>query len=197
MSQSQPSPIDFHGNQLFVTEHNGEPYAPMRPIVEGMGLTWQSQHRKLSDNKERWGVIILMIPTASGSQDALCMPLRKLPAFFASISASKVRAELRATIILFQNECDDALWRYWMEKRQRPQIEQRPSPKPRPLLEPTTRLSKRGDPERKELHALVNTWVGCAPLHYAAANGIVNAYIGVKGVDEMTIEQVQTATWMG
>ena len=64
---------------------------------------------------------------------------------------------------------------------------------PRPLLEPTTRLSKRGDPERKELHALVNTWVGCAPLHYAAANGIVNAYIGVRSVDEMTIEQVQTA----
>lgn len=64
---------------------------------------------------------------------------------------------------------------------------------PAPALDTDSRLSKRSDPERKELHALVNTWVGCAPLHYAAVNAIINAYIGVKSVDEMTVAQVKRA----
>lgn len=34
--------VPFHGNNLFIVNYNGEPYVPMKPIVEGMGLTWQS-----------------------------------------------------------------------------------------------------------------------------------------------------------
>lgn len=41
--------VPFHGDSLYVVNHNGEPYAPMKPVVEGMGMTWQSQHRKLME----------------------------------------------------------------------------------------------------------------------------------------------------
>lgn len=106
--------VPFHGSKLQLVEHNGEPYTPMKPVVEGMGLSWGAQQQKLSANKERWGILIIDIPTSNRVYSGmLCMPLRKLPAFFASISVNKVREELRATIILFQNECDDALWKYW------------------------------------------------------------------------------------
>ena len=30
--------VPFHGAELYVVEHNGQPYTPMKPIVEGMGL---------------------------------------------------------------------------------------------------------------------------------------------------------------
>ena len=43
------------------------------------------------------------------------MPVRKLPAFFASINPNKVRPELRDRIRLYQDECDDALWNYWIK----------------------------------------------------------------------------------
>lgn len=122
MTQPSLSPVAFHGNTLFVINHNNEPYTPMKPIVEGMGLTWQSQQRKLTANKERWGIIILMIPTQSGTQEALCMPVRKLPAFFGSISPNKVRKEIRERIVLYQNECDDVLWKYWTGQ----QVERKP-----------------------------------------------------------------------
>ncbi len=36
-------PVPFHGNPLYIVEHNGEPYTPMKPIVEGMGLDWCTQ----------------------------------------------------------------------------------------------------------------------------------------------------------
>ena len=190
MTQAILSPVSFHGNTLFVTDHSGEPFAPMKPIVEGMGLDWRTQHRKLTENRERWGVVILTIPTVGERQQAVCMPLRKLPAFFASISVNKVRADLRATIILFQNECDDALWKYWSEKKQRVQIEAKPA---QPTLDTTTRLSVRTDPERKELTAMVNAWVNSSPIGYAAARSVINAHFGVTSVDSLTVAQVKDA----
>ena len=45
------------------------------------------------------------------------MHVRKLPAFLASINPKKVRADLREKVILYQNECDDALWDYWTKGR--------------------------------------------------------------------------------
>ncbi|EGK6979712.1 phage antirepressor N-terminal domain-containing protein, partial [Escherichia coli] len=38
--------VPFHGNSLYVVNHNGEPYVPMKPVVAGMGLAWQSQLAK-------------------------------------------------------------------------------------------------------------------------------------------------------
>ena len=54
-------------------------------------------------------------------------------------------------------------------------------------------LSKRTDPERKQLTAIINTWVGMAPIHYASARAQVNAHFGVTGVDKLTVEQVKEA----
>ncbi|WP_279030073.1 phage antirepressor N-terminal domain-containing protein [Bilophila wadsworthia] len=113
MAKATLSPVQFHGSTIFVATHKGEPYAPIKPIVEDMGLTWEAQARKLRDNRDRWGMINMIIPSASGNQDTLCMPVRKLPAFFASINPNKVRPELRDRIRLYQDECDDALWNYW------------------------------------------------------------------------------------
>lgn len=113
MAKATLSPVQFHGSTIFIVTHKGEPYAPMRPIIEGMGLRWAAQTVKLNSNRERWGVSMIETPTTSGIQDTLCMPVRKLPAFFASINPNKVRPELRDRIRLYQDECDDALWNYW------------------------------------------------------------------------------------
>ena len=57
----------------------------------------------------------------------------------------------------------------------------------------TSPISKRTDPERKQLTAIINTWVGMAPIHYASARAQVNAHFGVTGVDKLTVEQVKEA----
>ena len=56
VAASRAITVQFHGADLYVVEHNGQPFTPMKPIVEGMGLTWPSQFRKLSANKDRWGI---------------------------------------------------------------------------------------------------------------------------------------------
>lgn len=54
-------------------------------------------------------------------------------------------------------------------------------------------ISKRTDPERKALTAIINTWVGMAPIHYASARAQVNAHFGVASVDALTVAQVKEA----
>lgn len=108
--------VPFQGQFLYVVERDGQPYTPMKPIVEGMGLSWQGQHEKLNGNKKRWGIKEILIPSQGGDQDAICLPLRKLPGWLMTIHPNKVRPEIREKVITYQNECDDVLWDYWMKR---------------------------------------------------------------------------------
>jgi hypothetical protein len=129
-------PVVFRDTTLYIVEHHGEPFTPMRPIVEGMGLDWKSQHAKLTTNQDRWGVVEITTPSKGGPQKTLCMPVRKLPAFFANISVNKVAPELRERILAYQAECDDALWAYWTQHQ--PAL----GPSPEVILQDKLRLGR-------------------------------------------------------
>lgn len=121
--------VPFHGSELYVVEHNGQPYTPMKPIVTAMGLDWGSQFRKVAANEARWGVLELRIPSAAtvvdstivGSADGksrelTCIPVRKVAAWLATVEPGKVKnPDVRARVVMYQNECDDVLWQYWNE----------------------------------------------------------------------------------
>lgn len=104
--------VSFHGSDLYIVEHDGEPYTPMKPIVEGMGLAWQPQLHKMKQRFSQ-GITEIVIPTAGGQQQMICLPLRKLAAWLNSISANKVKPEIRERVLQYQEECDDVLYEYW------------------------------------------------------------------------------------
>lgn len=85
--------MTFHGTDLYVVSHNGEPYTPMRPIIDGMGMDWASQFTKLKSRFAK-GVVEITIPTAGGIQKMLCLALRKLAAWLNTISPNKVKPEI-------------------------------------------------------------------------------------------------------
>lgn len=108
------SVIPFRSAKLLLVERDGQPFVPMKPVVEGMGLDWKSQHAKLQGG--RFNSVMVMITTtgADGKRyEMASLPLRKLAGWLMSIHASKVRVELRDGVIAYQNECDDVLWSYW------------------------------------------------------------------------------------
>ncbi|WP_081232207.1 phage antirepressor N-terminal domain-containing protein [Pseudomonas chlororaphis] len=106
--------VPFHGTNLFIVEHHDEPFVPMRPIVEGMGMAWQPQHRKLVDRFETCIThMVTQLPGDDQAREVVCLPLKKLPAWMYSVNPKKVDESIRQTIIDYQNECDDALWAYW------------------------------------------------------------------------------------
>ena len=59
--------VPFYGNSLFVVDHNGEAYTPMKPIVEGMGMDWASQFTKLKQRFAK-GIVEIAIPSIGGVQ---------------------------------------------------------------------------------------------------------------------------------
>jgi hypothetical protein len=121
--------VPFHGDSLYLVEHEGQPFVPMRPVCHNLGLGWASQARKLMGGK-RWRCHQLMIPSLGGSQRTICMSLRKFPGWLSSIQSSRVRPDIRPKLELYQAECDDALWAYWTQGRaENPRMAQ-PEPAP-------------------------------------------------------------------
>ena len=108
-------PVAFHGDTLYLVEHNGEPFTAVKPICEAMGLDWKSQFDKLTN---RFRAVIGRIPTTGAdgkTYSMVCMPVRKLAGWLYSLSPAKVAPACRAKVEAYQAECDDALWRYWTE----------------------------------------------------------------------------------
>ncbi|MEI7006047.1 phage antirepressor N-terminal domain-containing protein, partial [Pectobacterium parmentieri] len=105
--------VPFHGANLFLVSNGTEPFVPMKPIVEGMGLTWQSQHEKLKQRFSSTITEIVMVALDGKQREMTCLAFRKFAAWLASIQPNKVKPEIRDRVIQYQEECDDVLYDYW------------------------------------------------------------------------------------
>ena len=105
--------VPFHNAELFLVEHNGQPYTPMKPIVEGIGLDWKSQFVKLKQRFASTVVEITIVANDGKERLMTCLPVKNLFGWLITISPNKVKPELRDTVIKYQEECDDVLWDYW------------------------------------------------------------------------------------
>lgn len=165
--------VPFHSAELYLVEHEGQPYTPMKPIVEGMGLDWKSQFVKL---KQRFaqGMVEITIPTKGGLQTMLCLLLRKLPAWLYSIQSGKVKPELRDTVIMYQNECDDVLWDYWTKGK---------------AVNPRTTKQ-----ERVPLKDAVNLLVAKSKfLNYPDAYGLIHQRFNVNHIEDIPYDAIPVA----
>jgi prophage antirepressor-like protein/phage anti-repressor protein len=112
-------PVTFQKTTLFLLNHAGEPYVPMRPVVEGMGLNWDSQLDKLTGNEERWSVAEIATVAGDGKRRKMsCIPLRRFFGWLMTISPNKVSPEAKEVVIAYQHECDEVLWQHWNKKFQ-------------------------------------------------------------------------------
>lgn len=106
--------IDFYGQTLLTAETNGEIRVAMKPIVEGMGLSWPAQQKKLLRNKIKFSYSHIATTGSDGKiYKMLSIPLKKLPGWFFSVNPNKVRKTIRNIVIQYQNECFDTLYDYW------------------------------------------------------------------------------------
>ena len=165
--------VPFHNAELFLVEHNGQPYTPMKPIVDGMGLDWKSQIVKLKQRFAK-GVVEITIPTKGGLQTMICLLLRKLPAWLYSIQSGKVKPELRDTVIKYQEECDDVLWDYWTKGK---------------AVNPRTTKQ-----ERVPLKDAVNLLVAKSKfLNYPDAYGLIHQRFNVKRIEDIPYDALPVA----
>ena len=106
----------FLGKEVTLVDNNGVAYVAMREIVEGIGLDWKVQHRKLVAQSTKFSCGHMTTTGKDGKKyEMLCMPIKKLNGWLFSINPNKVRADLKERLENYQEECFLALWHYWTE----------------------------------------------------------------------------------
>lgn len=109
--------VQFHGQTLVTTQHNGEPHVAMRPIVEGIGLNWKAQYDRIQrDDVLKTTVVMTTMVAEDGKQrELVCLPLKFLNGWLFGIDTARLKPALREAVNTYKRECYDALYRYWTE----------------------------------------------------------------------------------
>ncbi|MDM3132002.1 phage antirepressor N-terminal domain-containing protein [Citrobacter sp. CK205] len=165
--------VPFHGDNLYLVNFDGQPYVPMKPVVEGMGLAWAAQFVKIKQRFSK-GVSEIEIPSNGGVQSMTCLAFRKFAGWLHTINVGKVRPELREKVARYQEECDDVLYQYWTNGEVK---------NPR----------KTTVDQRTPLRDAVNMLVGKKGLRYDDAYTMVHQRFNIDSIDELSLEQIPLA----
>lgn len=111
--------VNFHGNALYGREIGGTVFVAPKPIVEAMGLAWQSQLARIKRHHVlRQGITVMVIPTSTGPQSTVGLRLNLVPGWLFSISSPRIKdPATRRTVELFQHECFEVLWEHFSGKQ--------------------------------------------------------------------------------
>lgn len=210
--------VPFHGTELFIVNHNGEPYTPMKPIVEGMGLDWKTQRIKIKQRFAKGGVEITL-PTAGGPQKMLCLALRKLAAWLNTISPNKVNPEIRDKVIQYQEECDDVLYEYWTKgqvvnpRKAWKALPGKLAPEQQCAIKELVMSRGKALPKEKQAKAMITMWsalkshFGCSykeiseeqfteALSLAARVPLEGEFIGKQASGTLSAKEANSLVWL-
>ncbi|WP_336938989.1 phage antirepressor N-terminal domain-containing protein [Acinetobacter modestus] len=114
---TKPKIVKFNNQQVPVFFQNDKPYVAMKPICENIGLNWDGQRQRIKRNHVlNQGAVIITAPSSSGEQDYVALPLGMLNGWLMGVDANKVRLEIKDTLIKYQLECYDVLYKHFMPK---------------------------------------------------------------------------------
>jgi hypothetical protein len=109
--------VKFNNQQVPVFMQGDKPFVVMKPICENIGLDWRSQLKRIKRNHIlSQGVVMMTTPSQSGDQDYIALPLGLLNGWLMGVDANKVKPEIKDTLVKYQLECYDVLYKHFMPK---------------------------------------------------------------------------------
>jgi hypothetical protein len=107
MSAAVPVVVEFLGTTLRGVLKDGVRYVALKPIVEGIGLDWKSQHAKVvADEVIGPTVVEITMVAEDGKKRAMtCIPEEFLQGWMFTVSPGKVKASLKQKVIHYKREC--------------------------------------------------------------------------------------------
>lgn len=114
--------LPFAGGRIQYVVENGQPFVPIRPICDALGIDRKSQQRRLNAEPDRWsGVVMTPVGAAADGKDRgmFCLPLARVFGWLATISPSRVKPEARDRLTAYQRECDRVLFEHFMGRARR------------------------------------------------------------------------------
>lgn len=110
--------VDFHGQSLVAVLIDGNPFVAMKPICENIGLNWDAQRQRIRRSPVLdQGAVVMTVPSASGDQETICLPLDMLNGWLFGVDVNRVREEIRPKLMQYQKECFGVLFRHFMPQQ--------------------------------------------------------------------------------
>lgn len=113
--------VTFHGTELYAFRDGDTVLVALKPIVEGMGLDWSAQFRRVQrDAILKEGIAIMAIPSKGrgGPQETVCLPLDLVHGWFFRIDSARIKDDaVRNKVLLYQRECYDVLAAHFLKSR--------------------------------------------------------------------------------
>lgn len=101
--------IDFYGDELIAVSLEGQPYIPIAPICDFLGVSWSGQSERIRRDavlsEAALSIRVTRKESRRGGREMVCLPLEYLNGWLFGINASRVREELRERLIRYQRDC--------------------------------------------------------------------------------------------
>ncbi|HEL3740224.1 TPA: phage antirepressor N-terminal domain-containing protein [Stenotrophomonas maltophilia] len=184
--------VEFAGATLLGKIKDGKPFVAMKPVVEGMGLSWQKQLEKMQSHPvlKRQLYTLRGMTGADGKAYAMaCLPLDRLAFWLATVNPLKVADSIRDRVILFQEEAADVLHAAFTAARQgqeHAEVEYRPGYH---ALHDGIKEKCAGSPNERWVHANVNKAVNKAA---GIESGMRNKLAPIERSTVVVLQQVAT-----
>ncbi|MHA3083750.1 phage antirepressor N-terminal domain-containing protein [Acinetobacter sp. ANC 5383] len=110
--------VKFNNQDVPVFFHENKPYVAMKPICENIGLQWEAQYKKIQRNHilNTTMSIMDMVAKDGKNRQVVCLPIGYLNGWLMSVDVSRVKPEIKDTLIKYQLECYDVLYNHFMPK---------------------------------------------------------------------------------
>lgn len=111
--------VHFYGTEMIGFELGGMVVVALKPIVEGIGLDWSGQLRRIKhDPILSEGMVMMSIPFGRGGpQEQVCLRLDLIHGWLFTIEIGRIKNELRERVLLYKRECYDVLFKHFSGDR--------------------------------------------------------------------------------
>ena len=121
LSPIEQKQIEFQGSEVtavMVQDENGREnvYIPLKPLVEGIGLSWSGARERIKRNPILNDVCISIRVTriemgrGKGAREFLSIPISHLNGFLFGVNANRVKLEIRPLLLEYQAKCYEVLF---------------------------------------------------------------------------------------
>lgn len=105
--------VPFHGTVLLTSEVAGVRHIALKPAIEGIGLSYPAQYRKLQGRS--WAVVAQTATTGSDGKtyQMVTVDVRTFLMLLATVNENQVAEDLRPLLVAYQREVADVIESYW------------------------------------------------------------------------------------
>lgn len=107
--------IPFRDTEVLAVDVAGRPHVVLKPAIEGLGLDYSAQYRKLQ--RKSWGTVAL-VPTVGAdgkAREMAAVDVRTFLMLLATIDEQRVADAARPLLIAYQAEVADVIEAYWTQ----------------------------------------------------------------------------------